>query len=340
MKGRHALSRAAAVVTLLVAVAISQSCTDGLPPTRPAPLPSIATASSDTKHVEAFLYDCTLTTWSTGEWVLDCAVGNDGGSWTPPPAQTPGTGGSFPPASGGGGAGSGGLEDIGVEGDPTQVCDAPDAESVAVQPLDEGITVASYFATDDQVGGPHLSESSAELLCAMQACYREATAGEGLQVLAAAKNSGEWIYTQGGYQGGQEVPKDINSNVGDCTDFVWKASRTALLGTWVHSYANHLATGSFVGKNKLSPSSLGAHGFVEVSYENARAGDIVVRGGHAGVYEGNSTDPSHVMGYANNGAPATPQRDNHDGLTKDFDFGSVPGYEPHFFRQLVETPCP
>ena len=97
----------------------------------------------------------------------------------------------------------------------------------------------------------------------------------------------------------------------------------------------------------MTPASLAAVGYRRVSPDSARAGDIVVRGGHAGVFLGYNDAYAGlgVWGYANNGLPAKPDRANLDGDTGWYNFATLTDtkgntYAPEFFRALVVTACP
>ncbi|MEP6992219.1 MAG: hypothetical protein ABJA80_14905 [bacterium] len=185
--------------------------------------------------------------------------------------------------------------------------------------------------------GPFVSDAITDDLCnAVDGCSREVSAGESAALLSYAQNDGDWIYTQGGRQGGSEPPVNIAARYGDCTDFTWNATIKALGSAWPHAYAQKLSTSNF---HSLSDIMLEGRGYRRIGAADARPGDIVVRAGHAGVYVGPSYD-GKVWGWANNGLPATPDAGNQDYLTGRYNFANRNGYAPEFFRPLVRIPCP
>jgi hypothetical protein len=153
------------------------------------------------------------------------------------------------------------------------------------------------------------------------------TSQQSMRILSSAWASGEWQYTQGGARGGVEVAKNLPARQGDCTDFTWNATKTALGSDWKVSYANAPRTSTFHAGTQ--------QGYTEVEASAAQPGDIVVRGGHAGVYMG-TDKKGNVWGWANNGLPATPKRENRDSPTGNFNFSTKDGETPQFFRPTTE----
>lgn len=150
---------------------------------------------------------------------------------------------------------------------------------------------------------------------------RLANDAEGRRILQAARDSGEWRYTQGV----PNTPRLYNDpRGGDCTDLVRLATRRALGTHWRSSYK--ASTAMFRG---------GDHpGFERVS--TPQVGDVVVEGGHAGIYSHTDAD-GKVMGWANNGSPGRgrrPYRDRETGL-RPFNQGWFGDGGAHFFRAVV-----
>jgi uncharacterized protein involved in type VI secretion and phage assembly len=150
---------------------------------------------------------------------------------------------------------------------------------------------------------------------------RLANEAEGRRILQAARDSGEWRYTQGV----PNTPRLYNDpRGGDCTDLVRLATRRALGTHWRSSYK--ASTAMFRG---------GDHpGFERVN--TPQVGDVVVEGGHAGIYSHTDAD-GKVMGWANNGSPGRrgrPYRDRETGL-RPFNQGWFGNGGAHFFRAVV-----
>ncbi|NBW65835.1 hypothetical protein EBR44_08750 [bacterium] len=188
-----------------------------------------------------------------------------------------------------------------------------------------------YSSDERAIGGPSAEVSTACI--AFEECTRSANEAESRKMFDAAKASGEWNYTQGGAKGGSEHAKDRAAKWGDCTDYVFAASQVALDSTGWKSLAKYLTTTQF---RTYSAGLIAANGYVAVSAAEARQGDVVVRGGHAGLFIGPSTN-GRILGLANNGTPATENTANHDGVTGVISFDPLNASQPLFFRQLV--PC-
>ncbi|HLL81430.1 MAG TPA: phage baseplate assembly protein V [Longimicrobium sp.] len=150
---------------------------------------------------------------------------------------------------------------------------------------------------------------------------RLANEAEGRRILQTARDSGEWRYTQG-------VPNTPrlyhDPRGGDCTDLVRLATRRALGTHWRSSY-----------KASTAMFRQGDHpGFERVTAP--QVGDVVVEGGHAGIYS--HTDAAgKVWGWANNGSPgrgSRPYRDRETGL-RPFNQGWFGNGGAHFFRAVV-----
>jgi hypothetical protein len=79
-------------------------------------------------------------------------------------------------------------------------------------------------------------------------------------------------------------------------------------------------------------------GFIEVDRASAQMGDIVVQGGHAGVFMTESN--GDVWAWANNGRPSSSPRGYTNSSTgpRKFNNGSFGSGDPRFFRPLVEQP--
>lgn len=181
--------------------------------------------------------------------------------------------------------------------------------------------------------------------CALlQQCLREITETEGQSILQKLFNSDgstkEWTYTQGGAKGGVEPSRSIANKRGDCTDYTMDAIKNGIApysyGTsWPHAWSEKLSTSMF---HTLSDAELLNHGYVRVTVP--RTGDIVVRGGHAGIFT--SMYNGRVMGYADNGRPAVAGDDGsyRDGATGWFNFSPTTDshgnpVNPEFFRPMV-----
>jgi len=148
-------------------------------------------------------------------------------------------------------------------------------------------------------------------------------AAQGMQVARHAAEGGEWTYSQypSGVQGDPTEPLG-GERLGDCTDLVRYAVSGGLGSAWA-------------GGEKANTAAFNngtAEGFTEVMRSAARPGDVVVRGGHAGIFTGiNSRD--EVRGFANNGQPNTSAGGYKDNATRVINFG--PSKETRFFRPLL-----
>ena len=191
-----------------------------------------------------------------------------------------------------------------------------------------------------------------EALEVLDDCYREITMAEGLEIAKKAINSPEWHYTQGNAQvddslGPREPAKDWATYYGDCTDFVWWAAKQALGTNWPHPWGERPGTGNYHLPSPNNAIGMTTEQLKAVGYkrvlppETVRPGDTVVRGGHAGIYLG-IDQQNRLMGWANNGSPATNTRLREiDRFTTYYDFSPVGGVVPEYFRPLVKcTPPP
>lgn len=236
------------------------------------------------------------------------------------------------------------LSQPGGDVGPEDGSDCASMDSLLATTLPPTAATLALLSNQERHGGPSAETEEFDTFCALTGCTRDATPNEGMNILLSAIHSGEWIYTQGGYRGGIEPPKDIPSRHGDCTDLAWFSTTDALGSGWPHNYDNHLPTRLF---HDLSTADLARAGYRRVPYDSAQVGDIVVRGGHAGVYGGTFTGPGGdygIWGWANNGLPATPKRDNKDGFTGWYNFkwnydDHHNEVDPEFFRPLVVVPC-
>ncbi|MEJ7812825.1 MAG: RHS repeat-associated core domain-containing protein, partial [Gemmatimonadaceae bacterium] len=158
---------------------------------------------------------------------------------------------------------------------------------------------------------------------------QQVTALQSLQILASAIASGEWTYSQ--YPSGRTNDPSTakaGETLGDCTDFCRSAVKSALGKVWVGG-----------PKSSTAMFKAGNHsGFAEVSRTEARAGDIVVQGGHAGIMIG-IDEAGNVYGWANNGSPTRADgsgyKDSTTG-TRKFNDGSFGKGTPRFYRPLVK----
>jgi len=267
-----------------------------------------------------------------------CASGDriaTGGKFLPSRSSDCLPGGEDPPETGG---------DVGSE-DGT---DCASIDSLALDSLMLGYFPApaatlALLSDEERHGGPSAGDEEVTILCALDTCTRDASVDEGLAILNYAYGRGEWTYTQNGAKGGVEPPRNTELKFGDCTDLTWDATK-ALGPGWPHGWNQKISTRMF---DTLSATVLASVGYRQVPVDSARAGDIVVRGGHAGVYGGDwGPSTPGVWGWANNGSPAypDPSRPNVDRDTGWFNFetkivNGVP-IAPKFFRPLVLTECP
>ncbi|MEK7401758.1 MAG: hypothetical protein AABZ80_05275 [Gemmatimonadota bacterium] len=253
--------------------------------------------------------------------------------------------GGEPGGQGGGGSGGSGygIEDVALGAEPGTSCG------------DDGTGQYSYippptFRADFSVredGRSHLSgpyaaldvDSSVEAgrepeePCAQGNCTA-ISVEQSNAILHWAMSGPDWTYTQGGVRGGQEPARNLSNNTGDCTDFTWKGTSDVLGSSWPHDYnTEKLNTLMF---HTLNDAELRTRGYERVSITEARAGDVVVRGGHAGLYIGPDAS-GKVQGIANNGLPATPTLPNQDKTTGLYDFSRAGDFYPEFFRPVV---CP
>ena len=151
---------------------------------------------------------------------------------------------------------------------------------------------------------------------------------QGMQILANAILSGEWTYSQapsGGGHGLDPTSALPGQRLGDCTDFCRAATASTLGISWTSAY-----------KASTAMFKAGDHpGFTEVEADAAQAGDIVVQGGHAGIFIGR--EQGNVWGWANNGSPhnakGTGYSDKDTGPRK-FNSGSFGNGDPRFYRPI------
>jgi len=248
---------------------------------------------------------------------------------------------------------------------PDATCEPANGEEFAYlfSPGVDRLTAVAAFK-GDQVGEEYESEGSgrgpfvaaAEERCEFeQDCLRDATVAESNAVLDSALASGEWRYTQGGAQGGPEPTRNVAERYGDCTDYTLHAALRGLGGTFAGSWNKKLNTAMFRGwttdadladlegvsltraiarRNRVIKG-----GYRRVPVDSARAGDVVVQAGHAGIYLGPNAagrTPGNHYGVANNGRPATSSgQPNVDGTTGVFHFSNPNKGETYFFRPLV-----
>jgi hypothetical protein len=183
-------------------------------------------------------------------------------------------------------------------------------------------------------------------------CRMDVSKSQGLSILKTAiiSNDSDWVYTQGGAKGGQEPSKTRDSiyvvpQRGDCTDFVWYAPYVTFLsaGSWPHPWGERPGTANYhpldsANTDGWSETKLARHGLRRLSRDSARVGDVVVRGGHAGIFMGFDGPDSVVAGYANNGSPAKPFKANVNSTTGWYNFSTRSGKSPEFFRVIIDCP--
>ena len=141
---------------------------------------------------------------------------------------------------------------------------------------------------------------------------------QGMAVVQEAKNSGEWMYSQG--QEG-EAAVSYADRVGDCTDYVRNGVQEGLGDAW---------SGGAKASTRMFWNGQAA-GFTEVEAAAAQPGDIVVSGPgeHAGVFTGVNSK-GEIRALANNGSPTSSKSGYRDGDTKVTTF--APG--SRFYRPL------
>jgi hypothetical protein len=219
-------------------------------------------------------------------------------------------------------------EDVGDDGVD---CAATDSTVVGMAPT--LIRTLMLGLNTERLHGPRAETDEPEAFCLLNDdCLRDATRWESYAILGTAAASGEWFYTQGGDKGGDEPAVNIPARYGDCTDFTWNATREAFGSGFDHPWSQKMSTHDL---RTFSAAQLRERGYRRVPADSAWAGDIIVRGDHAGIFiEANSE--GRVMGLANNGSPARPLRPNQNGPTAPFDFTTKGADAPMFLRALVK----
>ncbi|MGH8542633.1 MAG: CHAP domain-containing protein [Gammaproteobacteria bacterium] len=147
---------------------------------------------------------------------------------------------------------------------------------------------------------------------------------QGMQIVQTAKASGEWTYSQG--QPG-EPAVNYAGRVGDCTDYCRNAVQATLGEIWA-------------GGEKANTAAFRAGlaaGFTEVESTAAQPGDVVVQGGHAGIFTGVNSK-GEIRALADNGSPTSSVTGYRDSRTRVTTFGPGRfGQGPvRFFRPLVQ----
>jgi hypothetical protein len=165
---------------------------------------------------------------------------------------------------------------------------------------------------------------------------RDVTKEEGAQINKAAILSGSWTYSQkmsGGNKNDPSAAVAGDSNIGDCTDLTFCATSNALGGSWGVTYGNKSSTGMFKGGKHVGYRELG-------SAEDPQVGDVVVLGGHAGLYMRKDADGNPIA-WANNGCPTHCSGGYSNGTTGETSFapgrfGSAATDNPRYFRAQVK----
>ncbi len=140
---------------------------------------------------------------------------------------------------------------------------------------------------------------------------------QGRADLDDAAMSGEWHYSQG-----KKGDPPLGARTGDCVQYCMTAYGMSL-------------------KNKRRTSDIraGNHpGFVEVDRASAQPGDMVVQGGHAGVFMGIDSTNGDVWAMANNGSPSSSRVGYRNRATTATKFNATsfgPTGPAQFFRPLV-----
>jgi hypothetical protein len=145
-----------------------------------------------------------------------------------------------------------------------------------------------------------------------------------MQVVRTAKSSGEWTYSQG--QEG-EPGVDFSEHVGDCTDYCRNAVQATLGSVWA---------GGAKANTAAFKAGLAA-GFTEVEASAAQPGDVVIQGGHAGIFTGVNAK-GQIRALANNGSPTSSSggyRDSRTAVTT-FKEGAFGSGRVRFYRPLVQ----
>jgi len=158
-------------------------------------------------------------------------------------------------------------------------------------------------------------------------CDRMISSTQGLRVAAAARVSGEWTYSQYPTKPGDPSSALPGQRLGDCTDFVRNAVQSGLHEDWAGG--PKASTAAFINGQ--------AAGFTEVEADRAQPGDVVVKGGHAGIYTGTSAS-GQPRAIANNGRPSSSKNGYRDGDTgvRDVRAPFFPGNDaPRYFRPLT-----
>ncbi len=127
---------------------------------------------------------------------------------------------------------------------------------------------------------------------------RQITAAEGEAMYDAAVASGDWTWTN------ITANKDVQNNVGDCTDYI----ESAMQGAGFPS----LGTGAWPAGNNGAVRTSGTYGFGAesgtdgnfdiISVADIRRGDIVVFDGHAGIASGTVNANGTIQAMQNGGS--------------------------------------
>jgi hypothetical protein len=193
----------------------------------------------------------------------------------------------------------------------------------------------------DSLGLPDNGDTNDAVLSTAHFATNPISDAQALQILATAIAQPDWVYTQGcalcdSVRTYSEPAKNLANHYGDCTDFVWAVANQYLGSTaWPFSAANIARTSTFAS---ATTSNIGYYGYVITDSAHARKGDVIVSGGHAGIFYGFQHNLSGTygiaMGWANNGHPATNRQPNQDLPVGKASFKNNGAYW-RFFRQAT-----
>jgi hypothetical protein len=294
--------------------------------------PDGATSETDLSLCASDTSTCTFTIYEAG--TLNVYVGTDNGG---------GAGGGKrlfvdrpEPANG---EGEPDVDDIGVE--DGFACDVI-ADSLGGGPPGGSTIMETLARWNRERFDAQLTLTAVEN-CAMfqQVCKRPITAAEGTSFLSIAKGQPDWVYSQGA-TGDPALLSDRSNHVGDCTDFTWFVLKKTFGDRWSHSWSEKYNTKMYhqaaTQARNGNASYLNSIDLQLIPLDSIRPGDIIVRGGHAGIFSHKDASGA-IWGYANNGTPTVNGDTStyHNGSTGNFKFTPLYGVAYDVFRPLV--PC-